>query len=223
MENITLTREELNRLLKLFAILFFGFEVILSLILWRGLEFDLSSAILRSLSPALLATSGLFYVFFRWVWRIGIIARLMGRPVICGAWLGYLSSDYKKGPSDSGITLPIVFIIRQTYLTLSIQSFTDRQIGESRVEALIRSTRTEVTRLAYVFELKKSYPGQQMVTSGAGELQLLSKGTLLRGTYWTSTPTHGTLKLRFQSRECDEIQTFDDATGRWPIGPLWNS
>jgi hypothetical protein len=137
MENITLTRDELNRLLKSFAIVFIGFEFIISFILWHCFASEPSSAILRSLSPALLCASGLFYTFFRWAWRIGKLAKWMGRPVVHGVWLGFLSSDYKKTASDSGITLPIVFIVRQTYLTLSIQSFTERQIGESRVEVRI--------------------------------------------------------------------------------------
>jgi hypothetical protein len=223
MENITLTRDELNRLLKSFAVVFIGFEFIFFFILWHFFKSEPSSAILRSLSPSLLCASGLFYIFFHWGWRVGKLAKWMGRPVVCGVWLGFLTSDYKKTASDSGVTLPIVFIIRQTYLTLSIQSFTERQIGESRLEALIRNTRTEATRLAYVFELKTTYPGQGIVTSGAGELQLLSNDTLLRGTYWTSSPTHGSLSLRLQSRNCDGIESFEDAKRRWPIGPLWRN
>jgi hypothetical protein len=221
MDNLTLTRDELSRLLKYFGAVTLVIGIICFLILLSSTS--LLTAAWRSLSPALLGTSTIFTVFVGWAWRLEFVARWMGRPDLRGVWLGYLSSDYGKTNSGAAKTLPIAFVVRQTYLTLSIQSFTESQAGESRVESLIRNRRTELTRLAYIFELKTLYPGQQTLTRGAGELELLSSDTLLSGSYWTDSPTHGTFRLRLQSREHRGIQTFQDATRRWPIGSAWNT
>lgn len=221
MENITLTRAELIRLLKAFGTVAFVSGLIIFCILLRSSA--LLSAAIRSISPALLVSSLALWLFVRRAWRIRWIATLMRKPVLSGIWLGYLCSDYQKVPSDKPIKLPIVFVIRQTYLTLSIQSFTDRQKGESRVEALIRNTRTEATRLAYLFELNTTYPGRRRLTRGGGELELLAGGTVLDGAYWTDSPTHGTLKLRLQARNHRGIETFGDAEQRWPIGRSWDA
>jgi hypothetical protein len=223
MTNLTLTAEELHRLKKAFALVSIVVTCVIALIQWRFFNSASLSSVPKSISFALTVTSGLFYVFYRWGWRTKWIAKWMGRPVVHGVWLGYLSSDFGRLPTDEPLRKPIVFVIRQTYLTLSIQSFTDSQVGESKLEALIRNARTDATRIAYVFELKNEYPGARKLTNGAGDLQLLADDSALKGTYWTSNPTHGTLSLRLQSDKCDGIQQFSDATRRWPVGALWKA
>ncbi|MEG4675714.1 hypothetical protein, partial [Enterobacter cloacae] len=97
---------------------------------------------------------------------------------------------------------------------LSIQSFTERQEGESRLEALLRSSKTDVTRLCYVFELRKIFSGAHSITSGAGELKLAGDQLSLNGTYWTNTPTHGEITLRLITRDCEGISSYQDAKKR---------
>jgi hypothetical protein len=223
MTNLTITNSELKRLLKGFAFVYVGCVTLFALALWRCFDANPGPAVFRSLSPALVVASVLFSLFVGWAWRFRIVAKWMGRPVLQGVWLGYLNSDYKPTSATTSVAKPIVFVIRQTYLTLSIQSFTDTQVGESTVEAVIRNERTEATRVAYVFELKSLYPGERKITSGAGNLQLLSTDSQLRGDYWTSSPTRGSLILRLQSRTIDNIDSFDAAKSRWPIGPLWRA
>ena len=223
MTNLTLTAEELKRLMSSFAILFIAIVAALAFIQWHFLSAKPLTAVFRSISAALFVTSTVFYVFYRWAWHVGPIAKWMGRPMVSGVWLGYLNSDFGKTSSGKPTVKPIVLVIRQTYLTLSIQSFTDSQAGESKLEALIRNSRTETTRLAYVFELKNDYPGARKLTNGAGDLQLLTQDTILRGSYWTSSPTHGTLSLQLKCRDSDGVKCFQDATRRWPIGPIWKS
>lgn len=221
MENITLTRAELVILLKAFGAAALLIGIIPFCILVRSA--GVLSAALRSISPAILISSALLGIFVSRAWRIGWLAKWMRKPVLDGVWLGYLYSDYKKMPSDRPVRLPIVFVIRQTYLTLSIQSLTEGQTGESRVEALIRNMRTDATRLAYLFELHTTYPGRRTLTRGAGELELYSDGRVLCGAYWTDSPTHGSLQLRLQARDRRGIETFADAIRRWPAGAGWGA
>src|SRR5690606_15890752 len=128
MTNLTLTAAELGYLKKAFATVFAVFLLICALIQWRyGVTFEI--ALPRSFSAAMLPASLLFYAFYRWLWRWGKLAKWMGRPVLHGVWLGYIASNYNQIPSQNPLRKKIVFVVRQTYLTLSVQTFTDTQIG----------------------------------------------------------------------------------------------
>jgi len=223
MENLTLTSQELKRITIVFAV---AFALILGGIalvqFWRYGEITPGS-LLDWASASLTSTTLLFGGFCKWAWCYGPVPRWLGRPVIRGVWLGYLSSDYGRAEGERPLKKPIVFVVRQTYLTLSIQSFTDKQVGESKVEALLRNVRTDAIRLAYVFELKKEYEGSHNLVNGAGDLHLVSDGSVMDGAYWTSSPTSGRLRLRRVSKEPKGIDRFDDACRKWPDGAKWDA
>jgi hypothetical protein len=213
MENVTLTRDELVRLLKAFAVIVFGLGIVVAGMMTNWFQNNLLSGLGRGLSTSLSTGSVVFYVFYRWAWRWGWLARLMKKPLVFGVWIGVLRSDF--GGNDAPVELPIVFVIRQNYLSIHISSFTQKQDGESRVEVLITNGRSEVTVLAYVFELTQPYAGATKRTSGAGELKLQGNGTELNGTYWTNSPTHGSLALKKISQKIEGIEKFQDAYVKW--------
>lgn len=210
MNNLSLTTTELERLLKVFGWLLGLFWLVAFLIQWKCFNVSASSAAWRAFSPAVGVAVFLFGVFYKAAWRWEWLAKWMNRPVVHGIWKGELRSDFGAG-GGRPLIVPIYFVVRQTYLTLSVQSFTERQDGESRLEALLKNSKTEATRLCYVFELRKLYPGANSLTSGAGDLKLVGEGRELRGTYWTNTPTHGELLLKLISRDSNGIASFDDA------------
>lgn len=214
MENVTLTRDELDRLLKAFATVVFGLGLITVGFLTDWFSKDILTSFGRASGIALTGAGVLLYVFCEWTWRLGWVARAMKKPLVFGVWIGVLESDY--GKQAAPISLPIVFVIRQNFLSIHITSYTQTQEGASRVEALIRNSRAETTVLAYVFELTQVYAGATTRTTGTGELKLQGNGNELNGNYWTNSPTHGTLRLRLVSREIDGITKFADAAKRWP-------
>lgn len=214
MNNLSITTAELERLLKVFGWLLGLFWFAAFLIQWKCFNIAASSAAWRAFSPAVGGAMLLFGVFYKVAWRWERLAKWMNRPIVHGIWKGELRSDF--GFEDNPpLVMPIYFVVRQTYLTLSVQSFTDKQDGESRLEALLKNSKTEATRLCYIFELRKLYPGANSLTSGAGDLRLLGSGRELKGTYWTNTPTHGELILKLVSRDFDGIESFDDAQNKF--------
>lgn len=226
MENVTLTADAFSAIKKGFAYVSAALIFIVLLVRWHfGAELGLPE-FFRAAGVAIGVASCIFWMFYRWCWRVGPLPTWLGRPIVHGIWIGKLSSDYGRDIGSAPFEKHIVFVVRQTYLTLSIQSFTDRQVGESKVEALIQNKRTSSTRLAYVYELKNQYAGQSTLVNGAGDLNLISKAStalFLKGAYWTSSPTHGNLCLRRISDECEGIAEFSDAVRRWPLGPLWHA
>lgn len=216
MNNLSLTLTEFQRLLKVFAWLTGGLWATIFFVQWQCLDIEGVKAAWRSFTPALAFSTLLFGVFYRIAWRSTHIAKWMRRPIVHGVWMGTLQSDYLRS-AESPLVLPIYFVIRQTYLTLSIESFTAKQEGESTLEALIQNARTEATRLRYVFELRRQYQAENKLTTGSGVLRLVEGGRRLRGHYWTNTPTYGELDLKLVSRDCDDIDCFEVAEAKWPF------
>ena len=210
MNNLSLTTAEFERLLKVFGWLMGILGLLIFLIHWYYFQQPIPSAAWKAFSTSLGLCVLFFGVFSKLAWRWRHLAKWMNRPLVHGVWVGELRSDY--GAVDGNrLVIPIFFVIRKTYLTLSIQSFTERQEGESRLEALLRSSKTDVTRLCYMFELRKIFSGAHSITSGAGELKLAGDQLSLNGTYWTNTPTHGEISLRLVTRDCKGIASYQEA------------
>ncbi|MBD3896451.1 hypothetical protein IEI94_11360 [Halomonas sp. ML-15] len=211
MNNLSLTQAELQRLLKVYFWLAAGLAVLLYF-LHLPFDYPVLAMAWRSVTYSLASTTLLFGTFFRLAWRSPRIARWMRRPIVHGVWRGKLRSDFSRSDNNGpSLEIPIIFVVRQTYLTISIESFTKFQEGESKLEALIQNKRTEATRLCYVFELRRQYQGEKKLTSGAGELKLIDNAKRLRGHYWTNTPTNGDLELELISRDCEGVDCFEVA------------
>lgn len=213
MSHLSLTIAEFNRLLKVFGILLGLLGLIYFFAQWKYFHTPIPSAVWKAFSLALTSGIILFGIFSKVAWRWTRLSKWMSRPIVHGVWKGELRSDF--GIADGKrLVIPIFFVIRQTYLTLSVQSFTERQEGESRLEALLKSSKTDTTRLCYIFELRKLFSGASTLTSGTGELKLSGDQLTLKGAYWTNTPTHGDIYLELICRNCDEIASFEDAQKR---------
>jgi len=211
--NLSLTSAELERLLKVFGWLLGVLFLASFLVQWKCLQTPVYSAAWKAFSLSLGMNLLLIGLFAKLAWRWELLAQWMNRPIVHGVWKGELRSDF--GSIDGNcLVVPIFFVIRQTYLTLSIQSLTERQEGESRLEAILRSSKTDVTRLCYVFELRKVFSGAHSLTSGAGELKLAGDQLSLTGTYWTNTPTHGDIHLELVDRDCEGVVSYQDAKKR---------
>lgn len=215
MNNLSLTKREMEALFKVFAgaaVLIFALIAVINV---EEVKRDGAFAVWRFMSSALVVATLLLAYFTTNAWKRPWVAQRMGRPVVHGVWSGTLTSDYVSN-GKTATKMPIVFVIRQTYLTLSLQSFTAGQEGESKLEALIHNAKTDAKRLSYVFELRRPYVAGSKLTSGAGDLKLQDNDQELKGLYWTDSPTHGSITLRRISNEVDGVSSFADALRKFP-------
>lgn len=215
MHNLTLTISELKALIRVSAYVSILLGAVIAGITFLargGFGFgDFYRAFSTAIAVAVLIVGALHKAS----WKYDSVARWMGRPVVHGVWCGTLTSDF-KAKSGVFLKIPIVFVIRQTYLSLNVQSFTPGQIGTSVLEALVQDSRNGDTRLRYVFELTRLFNNENKVTKGSGEMRLQNRNSTLHGFYWTSTPTHGEIRLKRMSRDCEEVDCFDVALEKWP-------
>ncbi|MGR4975810.1 hypothetical protein ACIPQ1_23515 [Pseudomonas sp. LARHCG127] len=222
MENLTLTSKELSLLVR-----FIFWATVVIFTSWLVLQLAIFDAVLTwrrllsMVSSSFALTSGMFFVFCKWGWKFSILPTIIGRPVLEGVWIGELVSNYQPSPGESVPPVKMAFIIKQTYLTLSLQSFSALQSGSSEVEAILNNPRTGSLRLTYIFELRSPYKGEVRLIKGVGDLSVVSK-TLLKGGYWTNSPSNGELKMRRVSATSKNLTCFADVRARWSNDRDWS-
>ena len=210
MNNICLTKTEFERLLKVFGWLLIVIGLLIFFVQFHFFHTSPFSAAWKAFCSSLSICVLVIGIISRLSWRCKILARLMNRPIVHGLWKGELRSNY-GAVGEERITIPIFLVIRQTYLTLSIQSFTERQDGESSLESLWKSSKTDSVQLSYIFKLNKFFSGASSATNGTGVLKLAGDKLSLKGIYWTNAPTHGEISLELISSDCENISSYSDA------------
>lgn len=215
MNLLSLTYPELERLLKVFAGVTVVLAALIGLIRWKGFDVSEWTAVWQGFTTALSISTVAFGFFSRMTWTSPRLSKWLGRPIVHGLWRGNLDTSYNAEEGAPPPRIEIAFVVRQTYLSLSIDSFTRNQDGESKVEALLQSSKNETTRIGYIYELSKQYQGKSTRTSGAGELKLLEAGKRLKGLYWTNSPTQGSIELEFVTRDIDGVDSFEAAERTW--------
>lgn len=146
---------------------------------------------------------------FRLPWTYGWLAWLTGRPIIHGVWFGYLDTSYESGDESVGKRIPIAFVIKQTFLTYSLLSYTERQDSVTLAETLDVDEKHNTIHLRYMYRFQIMRATERKQTTGAGELKLIEGGTKLKGNYLTDSPTHGSVELVFVQSQVDRIDTFE--------------
>lgn len=215
MNLLSLTYQEFERLLRAFTIVTVLLTVLVTLVRWLGLGTSIATAAWQGFTLALSASTLAFGFFARRTWKSPRFARWLKRPIVHGLWRGTLRTNFQTPDRKALPEIEIAFVIRQTYLTLSIESYTKDQEGESKLEALIQNAKTDATRISYIFELRRQYQGENRLTTGAGELKLLDEGSRLKGHYWTNSPTQGDLVLSLVTRDCEKADCFEAAERIW--------
>ncbi|MCF5973058.1 hypothetical protein P2A63_05435 [Xanthomonas perforans] len=213
MRSVTASFPEIRRLLRIagYAALGLTAAIATGLVYWGGKQWP--DALLKASSwSILLITAALnFLAEKRWIYPA--LAKLTKRPLVHGLWVGYLTSDYGvrdgKPPLDP---IQIFFVIRQSYLHVSIESYTKTQQSHSTIEHLEKNEKTENSHLEYVFEMVRTAHSENKITTGYGKLRLLDKGKAMSGDYWTNSPTQGQLKVDLVTRDCEEINSFESAS-----------
>lgn len=206
---ITLSKDELKKLLTIGAWLAFSVFAVIVLIRVNFSDTTLPRTALLSAATASISFSVLsILLVMNLKWTMPFLARLANRPIVHGVWWGELNSIYKGKHLPP---IPIAFVVRQTYVTLSIQSFTADIGADSIIEVFDRNPKTSDVRLKYVYEMKRQANKEHKFTTGYGDLKLEDGGAVLRGVYWTNSPTEGSIHLRLLQRQCDGINCFESA------------
>lgn len=79
----------------------------------------------QSITTALAVPPLLIWVLSKLQWKHPKLAFLMGKRIVHGLWWGELQSEFKPFEgADPLPTIPIAFVVQQSYFFLTIQSYT---------------------------------------------------------------------------------------------------
>lgn len=187
------------------------FGGVLLAILYLGLQEKKNdiAIISRAASFAWSIISIFWWLFLKWGWQYRPFTLLFHRPNLNGTWIGTLKSDFK----ENGIQVEprqFCIVVRQTFLSIHIKTYTSTSLGVSYGEALILDKEMGTRTLAYLYRQDSSRIRGGKSQLGGAELRLvLSIVNRLEGRYWTDSKTQGEVSLKFVSEE--HVDSFDDA------------
>lgn len=205
---ITLSTNELKKLFTVSAALtILTFFVIVAFKVWVS-GTPTGAALFQATTASISFSAIALFIVVKSKWNKPWLAWLADRPIVHGFWWGELHAIYQ------GVHLPpipIAFVVKQTYVTLSIQSYTAGIAADSTIEIFDKSDKNSDVRLKYVYEMKREANAEHKSTTGYGELKLQGRGAVLSGFYWTNSPTEGAIRLEMIQRNCDHINCFESA------------
>jgi len=209
---LSITSSDLERLVKLSAVLCVIAAAVVLVARLDVFEKSPVSVLLSVISTVLAVPTVVILVVHKIKWTHSWLSKLLGRRMVHGLWWGELRSDYVKSPGDPHLPpIPIAFVIRQTYLTLSIKSYTSAIPGDSILVMLHADPMTGDANLRYAFEMTRRANAENKATLGYGDLVLGGGDKELIGDYWTNSPSNGRIRLTLLTRDCDDIRSFADA------------
>lgn len=194
--------------------------VALAALIWLLDDWSLGGHTFQRIPTAVMLTAFFWAFFIRWGWKWPLLRKIFDRPTLGGTWIGHLQSDWTREDNVPATIVPIVFAIRQDFLSLHIQSFTADRVGLSDIAVLVDNKETGITYLSYIYALRDEFRAGQGHQQGAAELRLThAKRQELRGEYWTNTKTRGRVLLRKYSSTL--VHTFGEAAQKraiseWP-------
>jgi hypothetical protein len=153
--------------------------------------------VLFALPTALLL---LFALFNNWLWHVGPVRAIVGRPLLTGTWTGHLVS-MRSTVDDGEAThdpIPIFLVIRESYLEVSVTLIS----AESRSRSIAAVLQTEQERDFVIHYLYSNLPrltvrDHSPQHTGGGRLDVSGlKPSSLTGEYWTDRRTRGSLDVQ---------------------------
>ena len=209
---VSLTYDDLLRLIK-----YCGYVVLVvagCILLFRlpELQAHPMKVIWQSISTALAVPPLLILGLSKLKWKHPNLAWLMGKRMVHGLWWGELKTEFKPTEgADPLPPIPIAFVVQQSYFFLTIQSYTPSLPARSTLETMVVEPRSSIAQLQYVFEMRRLQDAEDKLTTGYGDLRLMSGDNRLEGYYWTNSPTRGHISLDLVTRDFDGIDSFADA------------
>jgi SMODS-associating 2TM, beta-strand rich effector domain len=164
---------------------------------------------IRRLSIIFSAITLFWAFYFKYGWKWPVIKHIIYKKNLTGTWLG----EYKSFDSLNDITYQgeIVLNIEQSFLNMTVTSYTQKYIAFSYGEVMISDPKSERTKLLYLYSQNQYDPTDLSARKGTSELHLLEEENKERlyGDFWTNHNSKGKLNLYKVTQS--NIQSFESA------------
>ena len=164
-------------------------------------------AIISSLKTVSILT-GWWWFYFKIGWKLPVLKKILPRINLNGTWFGEYESQDQKKKYFSG---EIAVRIKQDYLNISLNSFTEKYQHYSYSEELKYDEKSDIHGIVYVYLQKENNIFDTAQRNGTSELTLknINNEYWLKGDFWTIHGTQGKIKVKRISKK--HIDTFDEA------------
>jgi hypothetical protein len=141
----------------------------------------------------------LFALFNGWLWHVGPIRTIVGRPRLTGTWSGSLFSfrSAADGQEAAHDPIPIFLVIRESYLEVTVTLISEE--SRSRSIAAVLETEQEadfVIHYLYTNLPRLGVRDRSPQHAGGGRLDISGlEPETLTGEYWTDRRTRGSLEV----------------------------
>lgn len=133
--------------------------------------------------------------YFNLGWKVKYLNKILYRINLNGTWYGtYKSVEPKTKNIYEG---EIIVRIRQSFLTLSVTSYTEKYKNYSHSEVLKYDEKSETYGLVYVYSQKENDPLDLTARNGTSELIIIDNNNEyeLSGEFWTILGSKGHMNL----------------------------
>ncbi len=193
----------LNRILQVTVIMVVAGIFLLTL-------FSINIFALTGLTKIPTLISGIVFIwalYFTWGWKLLYLRKLVFRENLNGTWYGtYRSKGISTNTKFEG---EIALVIRQSFLSVNVTSYTERYINNSFGEALNHQPDNDSHQLVYLYSQFEFKPSDDNSRKGATELTLYVdlKKRKLFGNFWTNHDSVGNLNLvRISKKHCKSFK-----------------
>ena len=173
-------------------------------------NFPGTEAVISSLKTVSILTVW-WWFYFKIGWKLPLLKKMLPRINLNGTWFGeyesYKSHDKKKQVSFGKISVRI----KQDYLNIGLNSFTEQSHHSSYSEELTYDEKNDIHGIVYVYSQKENSIFDTAKRNGTSEFTLknINNEHWLEGDFWTIHGTQGKIKVKRISKK--HIDTFDEA------------
>lgn len=205
-----ISMDKINNTIKIHVQIFVFFAIWVAVLIASNVysPFDLVQAA-KKIPQAISIYVLLGIIFTKFIWRWPILQGwLIKIPDLQGTWIGELKSDWINPETQKGIDpIPIVLVIKQTFLSLRVTLLTKESSSYSTTADINAVTGGEELYLVYNYtnRPKATIRDRSAIHDGAATLKIIrTPKRLLEGEYWTSRKTRGELVVKFKSKKIAE-------------------
>lgn len=202
--------DKINTTIKVHVQIFVFFAIWIAVLIVTDVysPFDLVQAA-KEIPQAISIYVVLGIIFTKYVWKWPILQGwLIKIPVLQGTWVGELKSDWVNPETQKGIDpIPIVLVIRQTYLAIRITLMTQESSSYSTTADINTVTSGDELYLVYNYtnRPKATIRDRSAIHDGAATLKIVrTPKRILEGEYWTNRKTRGEIRVQFKSKKIAE-------------------
>ncbi|MFD0672652.1 hypothetical protein [Cohnella sp. GCM10027633] len=189
--------------------------LVISVLIWSLLllvyqiKLEFSSAVFKQVPTVITLDLVIWSLFIKYGWKMKIFKGwLVQIPILQGTWRGELQSNWINPDTKQTLpSIPILLVIRQSFLTINCTLYTAESSSYSFVSSFLLDEETGTRRLIYFYTNKPRtlVRHRSEIHDGTAVFDILGTPPAnMIGEYWTSRGTSGEMRVEHISTKLAE-------------------